>query len=178
MADATTVRFRFATTADIDEVVALVESAYRGTTSRVGWTTEADLLGGQRTDADEIGGVIADPKAKMILRLREERLVGCILARLEEGQGYLGMFAIRPMEQGSGLGKELLAEAEQTLRRKFGARTARLTVIRQRAELIGWYERRGYRLTGQTEPFPYDNPRFGLPRRADLEFVVLAKSLE
>ena len=154
-----------------------MESAYRGDTSRAGWTTEADLLGGQRTDAEEIGDVLGDPKARMLLCLRDERLIGCVLARLEEGRGYIGMFAVSPTEQGAGVGKRLLAEAEETLRRTFGARVAHMTVIRQREELIAWYERRGYRRTGETEPFPSDNPRFGVPRRPDLEFLVMEKTL-
>src|SRR4051794_13241714 len=44
------VMFREAGPADLGAIVALVESAYRGESSRAGWTTEADLLDGQRTD--------------------------------------------------------------------------------------------------------------------------------
>ena len=171
------VQFRFATSADVDDVVSLVESAYRGETSRAGWTTEADLLGGQRTDRDEIADVIADAKARLLLCLRDGQLAGCVLARLQGGEGYIGMLAVRPTEQGSGVGRQLLREAEKTLGRKFGASSAHMTVIRQRTELIAWYERRGYHRTGKTEPFPYGNPRFGVPNRADLEFLVLEKQI-
>lgn len=169
--------YRFATSADVAAVVALVESAYRGQGSRAGWTTEADLLDGQRTDAEEVSALVSDDKTRVILATRAALLVGCVLARLEEGQGYIGMLAVRPTEQGSRVGRRLLEEAERTLRRKFGASVARLTVLRQRPELIAWYERRGYHPTGGTEPFPYGNHRFGLPRRPDLEFVVLSRTL-
>ena len=52
-----------------------------------------------------------------------------------------------------------------------------MTVIAQRAELIAWYERRGYARTGEARPFPYGDPRFGEPRRDDLSFLVLEKPL-
>jgi ribosomal protein S18 acetylase RimI-like enzyme len=171
------VEFRPATSVDVEVVVALVERAYRGEPSRAGWTTEADLLGGQRTDRQEIAQLLADPKARILLCLRATRLVGCVLARLDEGEGYIGMLAVQPTEQGSGLGRRLLAEAEETLRRTFGATRVHMTVIQQREELIAYYERRGYRRTGKTEPFPYGDPRFGAPLRPDLQFLVLEKSL-
>jgi len=171
------VEFRLATSIDAEAVVALVERAYRGEPSRAGWTTEADLLGGQRTDREEIAQLLADPKARILLCLRETRLIGCVLARLDEGEGYIGMLAVQPSEQGSGLGRRLLAEAEETLRRTFGATRVHMTVIEQREELIAYYERRGYRRTGRTEPFPYGDARFGEPLRPDLQFLVLEKSL-
>jgi hypothetical protein len=52
-----------------------------------------------------------------------------------------------------------------------------MTVIAQRQELIAWYQRRGYSLTGEARPFPTEDPRFGLPKRDDLGFVVLEKRL-
>ena len=85
------------------------------------------------------------------------------------------MLAVKPARQTRGLGKALLAEAERRARGELGAARVRMTVIEQRTELIAWYERRGYRRTGATEPFPYGNPRFGLPKRPDLRFVVLEK---
>lgn len=87
------------------------------------------------------------------------------------------MFAVRPELQGGGLGKVILAEAERTARNLWGTGEMRMTVIRQRDELIAWYERRGYRRTGQLTPFPYGDERFGIPQRADLEFELLVKPL-
>ena len=52
-----------------------------------------------------------------------------------------------------------------------------MTVLAQRLDLIAWYERRGYRPTGENQPFPYGDPRFGIPKRPDLSFMVLAKPL-
>jgi ribosomal protein S18 acetylase RimI-like enzyme len=143
----------------------------------VGWTTEADLLSGQRTDEDEVTTIIRDPTAQLLLAFCDTHLVGCVLVRKEGASAYVGMLAIRPEQQARGVGRQLLAEAEQTARTAFAATRARMTVIIQREELIRWYERRGYHRTERREPFPYGNARFGLPKRSDLEFLVLEKPL-
>jgi GNAT superfamily N-acetyltransferase len=174
-------RFRAATAADVEAVVALTQSAYRGDASRVGWTTEADLLDGQRTDAREVAGLIANPAVKLLLAEHEGRLLAsCVLERLINGgacDGYFGMFSVRPEAQGNGTGRALLAEAERIARDEWHARTMRMTVIEVRAELIAWYERRGYHRTGEYRPFPYGDPRFGIPKRDDLRFEWLVKPL-
>lgn len=169
--------FRFATPQDAGNVVALVESAYRGDVSRAGWTTEADILDGQRTDLDGVIELIADPASRLVLAHANDCLVGCVHV-LDEGQAaYIGMLAIRPDRQAHGIGRQLLWQAEQCARTVFAATMARMTVIIQREELIRWYERRGYCRTDRREPFPYHDPRFGLPKRPDLEFLVLEKVL-
>ena len=61
------IRFRRATLADVPRVVALVERAYRGEVSRKGWTTEADLLDGQRTDPAEVEGLVSGPRSHLLL---------------------------------------------------------------------------------------------------------------
>lgn len=175
--DTSETELRYAQPSDAADVVALIESAYRGEVSRAGWTTEADLLDGQRTDPEEIQGILEDPHARLLLVVRAGTLVGCVLLKDEGGRAYIGMFAVRPGLQGQGMGKMLLEGAEQRAMLEFGAKMARMTVIEQRTELIAWYERRGYRNTARTEPFPYGDPRFGLPKRPDLRFVVLEKTL-
>lgn len=170
--------FRTAGAGDIPALHRLVESAYRGEAARVGWTHEADLLDGQRTDVEALAEVLADPKKTIMLAEAQGRLVGCVMLD-DQGGGstYLGMLSVEPGRQGGGLGRRLLAEGERVASGRFGANRVEMTVIRQRPELIAWYERRGYRLTGATAPFPMDDPRFGLPRRRDLAFVVLEKRL-
>jgi ribosomal protein S18 acetylase RimI-like enzyme len=171
--------YRDATAADVPAVVALVDSAYRGDASRQGWTTEADLIGGQRTDAAAVADTIAAPDCRILLAEAAGDLVGCCMLERRAAQvAYFGMFAIRPDRQGAGLGRALLAQAERIAAEEFGATLMVMTVIRQRMELIAWYERLGYALTGEREPFPYGNERYGLPMRPDLEFVVLARPLE
>ncbi len=170
--------YRRATLADAPAIVALVESAYRGDASRAGWTTEADLLEGQRTDADEVRALISGETTLILLGLRGSELVASVaLTRLEGGRSYLGMFAVSPREQGSGVGRAMIEQAERVARHELHTQVLRMTVIAQRPELIAWYERRGFVSTGEREPFPYGDPRFGLPVRDDLYFVVLEKQL-
>lgn len=180
--------FRTATLADVEAVVALTESAYRGDASRAGWTTEADLLDGQRTDAGEVEALLA--RDDVILLLAEkpspdsgsatQLLACCVIERLageQAGAAYFGMFSVRPEAQGSGTGRAVMAEAERLAREVWHCRSMSMSVIDVRAELVAWYERRGYRRTGEYKPFPYGDPRFGIPRRDDLRFEWLVKDL-
>jgi GNAT superfamily N-acetyltransferase len=171
--------FAVATADDVDAVVALVESAYRGEASRAGWTTEADLLDGQRTDAHAVRGIIASATSQLLLACDGdgELIACCQLERREADVAYFGMFAVRPGRQGTGLGRAVLAEAERRAREDWSATAMEMTVIEARRDLIAWYVRRGYAETGETKPFPHGDARFGQPRRDDLYFVVLRKSL-
>jgi len=169
--------FRPAADADVDAIVALVESAYRGDASRQGWTTEADFLDGRRTGADDVGACIHRPRSVMLLAERGGELLACAHLAVEDGAGYFGMFSVQPNLQGGGVGKALLAEAERMAREDWHLPSMRMTVIDIRDELIAFYERRGYRRTGIKKPFPYGDARFGLPKRADLRFEVLEKAL-
>jgi len=193
--------FRNATLADVSAVVELVESAYRGEASRAGWTTEADLLDGQRTDELEIREIISG--AHSLIRLAQQHnaiehdpqqtearahkpqhaqttrssIVACVRIENAGDAGYIGMVSVRPTLQAAGLGRQLLQEAERIIRDELGLSRARMTVIAQRETLISWYQRRGYLLTGKREKFPYGEPRAGTPQRDDLYFEVLEKML-
>lgn len=174
-------KFRRAAAGDVDAIVALTESAYRGEVSRSGWTTEADLLDGQRTDAREVKELIANPDVRLLLAESDGRLLACcVVERLSDehaGDAYFGMFSVRPEAQGNGTGRALLAEGERVARDEWQSRAMRMSVIDVRDELIAWYERRGYRRTGEYKPFPYGDPRFGIPKRDDLRFEWLVKEL-
>jgi ribosomal protein S18 acetylase RimI-like enzyme len=174
---ATGLTFRDATDADVDELVALIESAYRGDASRVGWTTEADILQGQRTDPEGVLAVIKSPDGRLLTVEREGRIVACCQLEHRGDHAYFGMFAVSPGLQGAGLGKVIIAEAERLARDTWGATEMHMTVISVREDLIAWYERRGYRRTGRTTPFPYGDERFGIPQRDDLAFELLVKEL-
>ncbi len=170
-------QFREAHAEDVPAIVALVESAYRGDASRRGWTTEADLLDGQRTDAAGVAELLARPDSRLLLAEREGSLLGCCHLERQAEACYFGMFAVAPGLQGGGVGGAILAEAERLAREAWHCVRMEMTVITVRDELIAWYVRRGYRRTGALRPFPYGDERFGRPRRADLEFEVLAKPL-
>lgn len=171
-----TLTFRPAWEADADAIATLVNSAYRGDSSRLGWTTEADLLDGTRTDREEVAGLIAAPGSQILLGFHGADCVGCVHLERTGEAAYFGMFTIRPGLQGAGLGKAFMAEAERHARHGWSVRRMRMSVISVREELIAFYERRGYRRTGERLPFP-DAPQNGRPRRP-LELVVLEKSLE
>lgn len=159
-------------------VHALVEGAYRGEGARRGWTHEADLLGGQRTDPEMITEMIASAGQRLLLALDGDVLRGCVLvAGKGEGLAYLGLLTVDPVHQATGLGSRLIAAAETLARGIFGAERIEMTVIAQRHDLIAWYARRGYLPTGETRPFPFEDRRFGCAKRSDLHFIVLARSI-
>ncbi|PPJ44213.1 MULTISPECIES: GNAT family N-acetyltransferase [unclassified Pseudoxanthomonas] len=172
-----TLTFRSAVPADIPALVALVTSAYRGDVSKQGWTTEADMLDGQRIDPDVLARDIERDRSRILLAERDGVLLACAHVAEDEGAGYFGMFSVRPDLQGGGVGKAMLAEAERVARDEWRLPAMRMTVIDIRDELIAFYERRGYMRTGIKKPFPYGDERYGIPKRDDLRFEILEKPL-
>jgi ribosomal protein S18 acetylase RimI-like enzyme len=166
--------------AELGAIADLVNSAYRGESSRAGWTTEADYLGGQRTDAETLRADLAAAPDAVILTVRDDAegpILGVVWVEPAEGElWYVGMVTVNPTLQDRKLGRTLLEAAEAHAAER-GARRIEMTVVNVRDTLIAWYERRGYLRTGETRPFPYDDELFGLPLRDDLSFVVLEKSL-
>ena len=173
-----TLALRAATPADVPALVDLVTRCYRGDASRVGWTTEADLLDGNRIDPDILRNDIARPFSQVLVAEREGNLLACAHVCREGDAGYFGMFSVDPELQRAGLGSHLLSRCEWIAATEWQLSMMRMTVIEQRAELIAYYQRRGYRRTGIFKPFPYGDPRFGLPRRDDLRFEVLENELQ
>ena len=166
---------------DLEAIAALVNSSFRGDSSRAGWTTEADMVGGQRTDPEILRSDLAARPGAVLLTLRdapEGELLGSVwLEPKAPDVWYLGMLTVRPDLQARQLGRALLRSAEEYAMAQ-GARRMRMTVITIRETLIAWYERRGYVRTGELRPFPYGDERFGLPQRDDLRFEVLEKWLD
>ena len=154
---------RPATPADLATLQPLIQRAYRGETSRLGWTHEADLLpDGERIDLAELQAMLADPDERILIAWIGDRQVGCVrVARLEGGLAYLGLLCVDPLVQAGGYGKSLIAAAED-MARTFGADRIEMTVIEQRHELIDFYRRRGYAPTGERRDFPLlvDPPLF------------------
>ena len=172
--------FVSATPVDVGEVAAFVNNAYRGPSAEAGWASESKLMGGQRIDSAMLAETLANGKTTVLLMRDDEGapLAGCVSVEPtdEPGVWYLSMLAVDPQRQADGLGRTLLAYAEDYVRAR-GARRVRITVIWLRHSLIEWYERRGYRRTGETEPFPYGDERFGVPSRDDLYFEFFEKTL-
>jgi GNAT superfamily N-acetyltransferase len=170
--------FVLANESQAEEIAALVNSAYRGDHSRHGWTTEADLLGGQRTDGDAVQAMLVEENSQILIAVEGDKRIirGCAYVRQEDGRCYVGMLTVEPLLQGRGLGRLLLQEIEEWVSQRQCAVTY-MSVISKRSELIDWYERRGYRQTGRTEEFPYGQPRFGEPEVDDLKLMCLEKEL-
>lgn len=157
-------------------MVQLVNSAYRGEGSKKGWTTEADLLGGVRTDEEAMKEMVTRPDAVVLKDVDEAgAIIGCVYLKNQQKNLYLGMLTVQPDIQAQGIGKKLL-EASEDHAKELALPAIMMTVISARHELIAWYERRGYQLTGERKAFPSSDPRFGLPKQ-DLEFVVLQKKI-
>ena len=168
--------FRPAAMADVERIVALVNSAYRGESSRAGWTTEADLLDGQRTDAEEVRNLIASADAIILLCMNGEEMIGSVHLQHGKQVAYLGMLVIQPGMQGRGLGKKLMLAAEATAIKVWDVDKMLMYVITVRQELIAFYERRGYHRTGKIKEFPQD-VRFGIQKVSGLKIELLGKTL-
>lgn len=171
------IAFRTAGENDLEPVRALVESAYRGDSSRRGWTTEADMLDGQRIDREILRDLLRRNDARVVLAESDQDLLACCELQNQGEAAYFGMFSVRPEQQGNGIGHRLLVEAERIARQEWACQEMRMTVIDMREELLAWYLRRGYQRTGEFKPFPYGDERFGIPKRPDLRFELLRKPL-
>ena len=164
-----------ASLANAGAINALVNSAYRGVSSKKGWTTEADLLDGTRIDEEAVKELLQKEDTTILLCLEENELLGCVELRKDNQKLYLGMLSVKPATQGKGIGKKLLMEAEIYAKSKNCAKIY-MTVISVRKELIDWYVRHGYILTGERKPFVVPDTRWGIPKQ-ELEFVVLEKTV-
>lgn len=151
----------------------LVNNAYRGDSSRKGWTTEADLLGGIRTTEESLREQFTNPNATILKYVVDGDLLGCVYLEQKGDDLYLGMLTVSPALQAGGIGRQLLEAAEQYARDK-QCLAITMTVISQRHELIAWYKRRGFQETGAVHPFPDDPERFGQPK-TPLSFIELKK---
>lgn len=169
--------FRLATESDISDIVQLVESSYRGDLSKQGWTTESEFIKGQRTDEREVKEHIMAKDSVIILCFDKELLVASVQIKKLHKKTYLGMFAVLPERQSAGIGRLLMQQAENYGRNEWHSESVVMLVITIRTELIQWYLRQGYRKTGKFKPFPYNEPRFGLPQRDDLMLEMLEKKL-
>ncbi|MBK6383795.1 MAG: GNAT family N-acetyltransferase [Chitinophagaceae bacterium] len=161
---------------DVDDLVQLINSAYRGEASKKGWTTEADLLQGElRTDAPMLADIIAKPQAVILKYTNDEgTITGSVFLEKQERGLYLGMLSVSPLQQATGVGKQLMKAAEQYAKEKWCSFIF-MNVISIRHELIKWYERLGYQETSETKPVVVD-PRFGVPTQP-LEFVIMEKKM-
>ncbi|MBC3873409.1 GNAT family N-acetyltransferase [Undibacterium flavidum] len=150
--------FRIAQKNDALAITDLVNSAYRGDSSRAGWTTEADLLTGVRVNPEDVRELIETEDSLILLCLRDGIIIGSVNLLRTDNAAYLGMFAVNPELQGGGIGKQFMQAAEELVKQRWQAKKMWMTVITTRHELIAYYERRGYQRTGRIKPFPAEVP--------------------
>lgn len=167
-------QFRQAAIADAEAIAQLVNAAYRGESSRAGWTTEADILDGLRTSADEVKRLVKTENTIILLCFNNADLLGSICIEQAPDAVHIGMFVVNPTLQGGGIGKQLLAAAENLAQQTWAAQTFQMHVITIRHALIAFYERRGYKRTGILSEFPL-NPLVWQPKLAGLQLETLEK---
>jgi len=160
---------------DIPALTILINSAYRGETSKKGWTTEANLLEGKRTNEEELTETLRNPKNTILKFTDNDTIIGSVLLIEKEHQLYLGMLTVSPELQNSGIGKKLLAEAENHAK-ALGLSSIIMTVISVREELVAWYKRHGYVDTGEREAFPESEIHVTISEKP-LEFIYLEKKI-
>ena len=171
-----TLSFRPAVKQDAAYIAQMVNSAYRGDSSRAGWTTEADLLTGTRIDAEEVTNLLEADNSVILLCLKNEQIIGCVHLEKTLDAAYLGLFVVKPGLQGGGIGKQFMQAAEQLVQDLWGVKKMWMTVISVRKELIAYYERRGYQQNGKVKPFPEEvGDEFRLVK--DLQMVEMEKAL-
>lgn len=169
--------FREARSEELQELAHLINSAYRGEVSRKGWTTEADFLDGQRTDAEMLEQLLSQENATILVacEVDEDEPLGCVYLKKENDICWLGMLTVHPELQDQGLGTQLLEESE-AFAQFWDCKKIQMRVISLRTELIAWYQRKGYRQTGLRAEFEKNNPRLGIPR-VDFDFIILEKTI-
>ena len=171
-----TLIFRHALTADAPHVATLVNSAYRGESSRAGWTTEAELLDGVRTQADDICVLIQTSNSLILLGLVGDEIIASMHLQLVSDAAFLGMFAVKPTGQAAGVGKAMMTQAESVVQQQWQAKKILMDVISVRHELIAFYERRGYVRTGKISDFPVSRDLW-TPKAGDLKLARMEKVL-
>jgi ribosomal protein S18 acetylase RimI-like enzyme len=165
-----------ATIEDVSALNKLINSAYRGESSKKGWTTEANILEGKRTTESELMEILQDKKNSLLKYSENDQILGCVLLKEKDNELYLGMLTVSPELQNSGIGKKLMQQAE-VFASDLGLPKIVMTVISVREELISWYKRKGFVDTGLREPFPVSEV-FSQTTKEPLEFMVLEKRIQ
>lgn len=171
--DTMTLDLRIASDADSADVADLVNRAYRPDENSGGWTHESNMLAGPRISAQQVGALFGE-KSAVLLLCDGARLVACVYVQGGEAGAYIGMLATDPARQVSGIGKQMLDHAEQYARQHFGAARFDISVLSGRPELLAFYERRGYVLTGEVEDFPVA-AGVGEPKVDNIQILSLVK---
>lgn len=169
----------FITIAGVDDIpllLSLLNSAYRGESSKKGWTTEAHLIAGKvRTTSDNLFEIMQMPASVMLKYTNAAgEIIGCVNLQQQGNKIYLGMLSVVPQQQSAGIGKQLLRAAEE-YGRNGKCSFIFMSVISLRTELIEWYKRNGYYETGEKKEFEEDEVTG--KHLQPLEFILLEKNI-
>jgi GNAT superfamily N-acetyltransferase len=166
--------FHKAEIGDASTINDVINSAYRGETSRVGWTTEADLIDGLRTTTAEVAQIIRREDAFILVGVLKDQIVATICCERHENTAKLGMIAVKPVLQNKGYGREMIQAAEAITLREWRVTGFFMSVITVRTELIEFYERLGYERTGNLNDFPAQSDLWQV-KVPNLKFEYLIK---
>ena len=166
---------RVACEADAKEIAALVNRAYRPSSKDAGWTHEARLVAGERTTTEQVLSLFHEQSTILLLCLGP-KIVACVHVQGGQSGAYIGMLATDPKLQAQGLGKQILLHGETYAQEHFEASVLKMSVLSSRPELLAFYERRGYVLTGEVEEYPL-SAGVGQPMVAGIQVLSLAKML-
>ena len=187
--DKNAVQLRVATQQDVENLVTLLNRCYR---SDEGWTNEAALIGGIRTTPEEMTAMIDNPNVYLFVFENphdSDDLLGCISVDFSpinhQPAAYIGTFAVHPALQGRGIGDTMLSAVETFAIRHAHAKNVThlplthlsMSILSHRPELLSYYQRRGYLLTGEKMAFPRDGNN-GDPKRHDVFLEFLQKPIQ
>jgi len=157
--------------AEAGALQALIQRAYRGESATTSWSHEGDVAAGERVSRADLERLIRASNCRLSVAAAGDRIVGSSLVTSDNaGQCEIGLLSVDPDIQGAGIGDRLLRDAEGQSATHFAAAQASLEVLRHKAKLIAYYERRGYTKTDLTRPYPYPVP-------TPTEFLILRKDL-
>ncbi len=158
----------------------LINRAYRGESSRKGWTTEADILDGIRAATADIAKIVHAKDQFMLMGERDEKILACVQCQKQSLDGQtvalFGMIAVEPTKQNLGYGKDLIYAAEAITKREWGVAGFAMLVISQRTDVIDFYARLGYEATQTYVDFPV-NPEKWQPKVSGLALQYMVKRL-
>lgn len=158
---------------DAEHLNLLINQAYRG---QEGWTRETEIVDGKRSSVEDVKDLIQKPYSHMLVATIHEVLAACICIEEKENKTYIGTFAVNPAFQNQGIGKTVLSLAENYAVNKLGSKQLMMVVISQREELIAFYERRGYKRTGEISEYPV-HLNVGTPAIEGLTIECLEKAI-
>lgn len=152
---------RFATESDLPALTALINAAFK---------VEAFFIERDRLTLDEARAYFAN--GRFLLAKENNALAGVVYVELRGDRSYLGLLSVDPTLQRSGLGRRLMAAAEE-FAREMGSHHMDLSVINLRTELPPFYRKLGYSEAGTAPIHDHMKERVKQP----CHFIRMSKPL-